>query len=269
MFVAPKGPLITVSLSSDKCHFFGLFSYTEAEFLALLSNGEYLRIMRMHMFVSPSDSGTWKQNKDGVVTLSSRYKFRDVEFGSLTFYMANDKSLTNFKKLKMELSKFLQHSPLKEFSPEAVSSIGGRSSYKDTGVFLGDITIDPEIAYVKKIVPRSDLEGLLRSMNEYEVATNKNEFRFIPLKYEHWIFLEWQNAELPNARDRKQMVLELAKLEKDEMPPYYFVEISQEVFEKEAGTTQPFMFYKEMNKNRPHNQEATQKITFPCSSPKH
>ncbi len=169
----------------------------------------------------------------------------------------------------MELAKFLQYSPEKEFSSETVSSIGSKNnSYKDYGVLLGEITIDAEAAYVKKILPRADLEGLLRRMNEYEVATDKNEFRFIPLTYGHWIFLEWQNSELPNAGDRKQMVVELAGLEKDQKPPYYFVEISQEVFEKEAGTTQPFMFYRGMNKNRPHNQEVTKKITFPCSSNK-
>lgn len=168
----------------------------------------------------------------------------------------------------MELTKFLQDSPKKEFSAEAVSSIGGSNSYKDYGVYLGDIMIDPEVSYGKKIVPRTDLEGLLREMNGYEAATDKNEFRFTPLAYGHWIFLEWQNGELPNARNRKQMVVELAKLEKGEMPPYYFVEISQEVFEKEAGTTQPFMFYQGMNKNRPNDQESTKKITFPCSSKK-
>lgn len=238
-----------VFLPPGKCYFFMENYYTGAAFVGLLSTGEYLRINREHMGTFESDRGKWIQDEDGQVQLQSNNHFHDVVVGGLSLgFYGEDTPENVVPRVKAGLRYLLQQDlSKKEFKVSDVQRVR-------------DLSIDAEVEFETKVVPRKDIEELLTAVEVYEKASDQKIFRFIPLSYSDTTFIEWQNDGISVERDRRLLMEEIDKAGENAFPDFTYVAISKEVFEREAGTTQPFLFYPEMNQEG-RDPEAKPRVT--------
>jgi len=246
-------------LNPDDCYFFAEFNPENAFFLALVSDDTYTLINREHMGVMVWDSGTWRRDGEGGVTLKSDKHFRNVERGPLRIFLWYDGPGDYLDQVQKKIKNFLDKNPAKEFSADQVKKI---SRYKSS--IVDSILVDFWCGKVK----REELEALLDEIDLYKTSGNTNEFKFIPLEFNGRVFLQWKNHETPINRDPVRMIKELERLKGDkEYPLFFFTEIDLNVFRTEANTTQPFTYIKEMNKYRQEGELDTilEKITRQCS----
>ena len=243
-----------VSLSPDRCHFFGTNFYTGSEFLALLNTGEYVRIDREHMFTEESDRGRWTQDPDAVVRLRSHRRFHDVEFGSLRLYFGQRKPEAIIPGVKAALRSLLEKNRYgKSFEVSQVKKIN-------------ELSVDAAFESEERRIPRSDVSGMLAALEAFEKSTDQNEFRLIPISYRGRIFVEWQNEGVSLQRDRKWLMETIDESPDDPCPGFVPIDISRETFREAAGTTQPFVFHPEMNREDgdPEAEKRVQDLTRTC-----
>lgn len=240
------------NLKKDECHFFAQFNPENTKFLALVSDGTYTLINREHMFTIVGDTGTWDQDKKGIVTLISNKHYRDVERGPLSIFLWYDGPNAYLNKVQKKILKFLKNNNETEFSADQIKKIYQYPSPVSPEVILEGIhIIDMDIEFGGEKVKREEFKALLDEIEVYKNSDDVNQFRFIPLEFKGRVFLEWKNHETPINRNQVEMIKCIKELKDEKTVPYYFfMDIDLELFKSEANTTQPFIVHKEMNKHR-------------------
>jgi hypothetical protein len=213
------------------------------------------------------DTGVWHRDGKGVVTLKSDKYFRDVERGPLRIFLRYHGPDDYLDKIQKDIKEFLKASQEKEFSIDQVKRIYQCQSTVSSDFSSDGIQIEYDFDLYEKKVKREELEALLNEIDIYKTSTDINEFKFIPLEFKHRVFLQWKNYDTPINRNPVRMIEELKSLKDDKTYPlYFFVDIDLNLFRKEANTTQPFRYIKEMNQYRKKGvlDHIMEKITRQC-----
>ena len=208
-------------------------------YLCLRRDGTYQRIAREHMFVKESDRGKWSQADGGELTLVSEQHYRNVEAPPLSIFMWYPEAAQRLPFLKMSLERLLfeKRSDFRASEIEEIEKYG----YENC---LSRISVD----FPVEKVTRRQLKALLTQIDLFLGDDQKNHFHAVPMQYESATFLVWRDAEIPPNRNLENIKKQINSIEKDgDNPVFIYCEIDRETFEREAKTTQDFIFYPEMN----------------------
>jgi hypothetical protein len=251
-------------LDASACHFFMAPSHTNAEFLALLNNGTYLQINREHMFVAIMDQGQWAQDSSGVIELRSSKHRREVRSGPLSVPVWSDDTGEHLDNVRTALQDFLCDSEKDELTPQEVLKIYQYPAMASPDFMLEGIQVDYRY---KDMISRRQLEDLLAALDQYEKADDTNVFRVTPLEYRGVVFLEWSTDSIMGLEmDRQEAIamLDSAREEGQSFPSFMSSNIDRETFLREAGITQPFTHYPEMNEAGINSGLDVESLTSRC-----
>lgn len=186
---------------------------TGSQYLEFRPDGTYRKIWREHMFVREDDHGTWSQAANGDVTLSSEV-WPVIWDGPLAIHTSKE-SLSLLPHARELLISFLETHNQPFFSAQEVKQIlqqgNGQADSLVPNLPVIEVKWEMEIS-------QEQLRGLLRALDTY-------------LEREHqYVFHCTRQSPV-------SLVCGLTGYES----------IDQNTFEEETGTTQPFIFFPELN----------------------
>lgn len=216
--------------------------HTGTEYFWLRADGKYRRFNREHMGIFLADKGTWILKGDEFV-LRSEERVRHITSYPLQIH------LYHFKDKDKKLSDFLI------FSKEAVAGFLAEhsdsrfSSNQIEKIMLSKTRNPPDINVLSGVdtVSREELEGLLEAIDALSMSQEKNVFRVKPVTYKAFTFLIWQDDLQVFGNNVDYVKDKIDKLPKNGGLDMVLVETSKAVFDQESQSTQPFIFYPEMN----------------------
>ena len=210
-------------LPKDRATYFRGDHITASIYVVFESNGTYLIVDREHMYVAESDRGTWQQAADGLVTLQSARWVGGVEYGTLSISdIPLAEGLPRLTAIQEALGSFLQTHDEDGFSRETIEHIWQRSVGVGN-IVIEEIHVDPGVLEVE----RSDLVGLQRAVAAYvNAGAGGSVFQATPYVRQSETVLLWRGRRRSSGG---------------------YVLIDRKTFEEETTTTQPFLFFPELN----------------------
>jgi hypothetical protein len=223
-----------------------------SSYIHFLPNGTYRRINREHLFTKEIDNGIWDQDESGLITMISNLRIRDIECAPLSVLTWHQEELEKLPDLILKIKAFLKNNIKSSFEWAEIEQIGNEE---------GEPAILVDMAYVMdnmpdEKIPRESLKKLIYSIGEYLKSETRNHFYCVSWNYKGGMFLMLEDSvtSLPGGMDEVKKVMD--SLEGGEVPAgsMYFG-IKKAAFEKEVKTTQPFIFYPELNDDSQHKPE--------------
>ncbi len=249
--------------------YFKSYSYTFSEYFQFNANGTYRKITREHMYVDESDHGTWRQDKSGELILTSQEHYRNIECASLCIGIWNAEGIKRLPLVKEYIKKLLDNSNVQAFTKEQIEArklygkkhinkmlLAKFNEQELTKELIDEIEntdfehSNPPLIYVDyrvEIVPRSDLNDLIKQIDEFLNDSEKKDFHATPMNYKGQTFLLWKNAQTCSKQDLKETLAEIDKHNSETTLTHIYTKIKGDIFQKESETTQEFIFYPEMN----------------------
>lgn len=209
---------------------------TGSEYYHFKPDGTYSRINREHMFVEEGDKGTWAQDKDGTITLSSQMRYRNIDMPPLMIYVMDKGRLDYLPEFKKKLAAYLDNITSETLTADETRNI---ERYGQNNC-LSRIDVD----YFVNTVKKDDLRKLLTKIDAYLADDKKNQFFLFPYSYKNYKFLAQDDKAAAVAKNMIDTIKAGSRL------AYVFTPISKEQFDRESKTTQEFLYYKNMNKKK-------------------
>jgi hypothetical protein len=222
--------------------YFANFSGSFSEFFHFKKNRTYIKIDRDHLGIAEIDSGTWLQNRNGLLVMSSSKRFRDVIYGSLTIFINDKREVVALPAVKELMSSFLNNNQAAIFSGQEVQNIYKRNTKGDRlPTLYGGNSYGDDCR-------RQDIEGLIRAIDAYPKGKHNQMFFIKPLLYKERVVLIWNENESLVHSDIAFIKEQMDALKNSEIPFSVFTLIDKETYERETSRPEPFKFYTEMNK---------------------
>jgi hypothetical protein len=144
-------------LNAEEDTIFRRKGYSETDYLILDSSGAYEGLSRSHFGTILFDSGSWKQNRYGEITLTSNEMFRSIRSPVITVPV--------YGKEEMALIRNTLPGKIHSFLENNSSAIIEIESFFD---FQESIDFDLNVAYTRKrYLLRRDLLHLLAEIERY------------------------------------------------------------------------------------------------------
>lgn len=241
-------------LPQDRDTFFRERGITETDYLHFQKAGSYRRIVRAHMGVLTWDHGTWKQDASGVIVLRSKEQVKPVRCGPLTIAPGTVDCLKAFQPLKNDISQFLARDNRQVYPAKEIADAWQYPSPR-ASVMMSAVKVDKET----KSVTRAQLVALLSAWSKHVAGDVAEVAHVTALAHKDKVVLVWDEHdttfwfpdEKPKSFEEKlKRVRESLKREAETgkpQGPTLYTRIPQPEFETESRTTQPFLFYPEMN----------------------
>ena len=252
-------------LPQDRGTVFRESGISDTDYVQFKKDGIYRRIVRAHMGVMTWDHGTWRQKKSGVVVLRSKEKVVPVRSGPLVINPETVRCLKAFQPLENDMTRFLARDTRQVYTAKEIKDAW---RYAPWDIKISAVDIDKGT----NSVTRKQVADLLGAWSKYLRSDIAEVTHVTPIAYKNTVVLVWHECdhtwwfpeEKPKTLDEKlkrvrELLKEEAKTGKP-MGPTLYTRIDQREFESESQTTQPFLFFPEMNgRIQPGNPESDAK----------
>jgi len=198
------------------------------------------------MFVEESDRGTWTRDSLGLVTMQSTMHYRNIEVGPLAIWTWHTNISEKLPQIHAVIGNLLNTNKSLQFEPDFIGERLVRLQSRGTNLY-SPISINDEA----KQISRSQLSSLMRAIEVFTNRMDNQNFHVAPVEYKGFIFLLWQDAEIPLNRNLVEIKKSIDNLKEErDTLPFVYVAIDKKTFDEEANRTQDFIFHPEMNQPR-------------------
>jgi hypothetical protein len=205
---------------------------TGSEFMIFQRDGTYTEYNREHLFVAQSDSGRWIQKEDGKIWMCSDYQFKEIIYGERTINVYRKEKYDALPAFANALSSFLGANHSKRFSKSQLET-------------LAAVEFTNDISELPNPTPRKVIEDMSHAIRTYLESKQVNLYKSQTWSYKGKVFLIGRKSWDP---DKKQLKAELDKGKGWLMVSFALSKIGADEFRKSISSTQPFIFFAEMNK---------------------
>lgn len=168
-------------------------AFDNFEYIRFGADGTYTRAAGKKMAVAGNDSGTWNQDAGGVITLTSKTHYRDIESGTLKIAVWDSAGVDRLPALKQAITDMLAKdisASIATANIEAIEKYGPENRWARVSV---DFRVES--------VPREQLAALILQIDKFTAETEKNLFHLTPMSYKGITFLLWKDSGIPLNRN--------------------------------------------------------------------
>jgi hypothetical protein len=224
----------------DSDMFFARYQGTESLFTEFRTNATYQAMIRMHAGSMLWDRGTWRLTDSGEMLMESEMRLHDLRSDDHWYIMVNSNTLADLPAIKTNVQNFLERRTTNTFSFAELEDIRRYPTYYNTNETFSAFT-----GYDWRPVDRASLEDFVGKIDEYLAWPEKNVFRLRPVTYASYVFLaDLDSRFFSPEKQLSKMKKKVDDLRGKQIPSFIYVALTRDMFEAEAGRTEPFKFFK-------------------------
>ncbi len=243
-------------MPKDENIYFKSYEGTNSNYFQFNVDGTYRKIYRGDFDVFESDLGTWRQEEFGELILISQEHYRNIESTSLCIYLWNADGIKRLPLIKEYIKKLLANSNIQAFTKEQIEERKTYSKKQIKQTLLADANeqeltkelieeientdfepLNPSLIsvdYRVEKVSRSDLNDLIKQIDEFLNNSEKNSFHATPLNYKGQTFIHWKNSQTCTKQDLKEVLAKIDDHKPGSTLRYIYMKISEGAFQKES-----------------------------------